>query len=94
MILLHILISTLALFCSISGFYFDTSGFYFWILLRFTSEKDKASFLLDHLEGAAKTEVKFQVDIKKATADEMVTVLREVYGSHDTWIQQQFYSRD
>ena len=64
-------------------------------LARFTSEKDKASFLLDHFEGAAKTEVKFQVDIKKATADEMITVLREVYGSHDTWIQlQQFCSRD
>ena len=65
-------------------------------LARFTNEKDKASFLLDHLEGAAKTEVKFQVDIRKATADEMITVLREVYGSHDTWIQlqQQFYSRD
>ena len=65
-------------------------------LARFTNEKDKASFLLDHLEGAAKTEVKFQVDIRKATADEMITVLREVYGNHDTWIQlqQQFYSRD
>ena len=65
-------------------------------LTRFTNEKDKASFLLDHLEGAAKTEVKFQVDIMKATADEMVKVLKEVYGSHDTWIQlqQQFYSRD
>ena len=36
------------------------------------------------------------MDIKKATADEMVTVLREVYDSHDTWIQlrQQFDSRD
>ena len=65
-------------------------------LARFTSEKDKASFLLDHLEGAARTEIRFQVDIKKATANEMVTVLREVYGSHDTWIQlqQQFYRRD
>ena len=51
---------------------------------RFTSEMDKASFLLDHLEGAAKTEVKFQMDIKKATAEEMVKVLREVYGSRDT----------
>ena len=36
------------------------------------------------------------MDIRKATADEMRTVLREVYGSHDTCIQlqQQFYSRD
>ena len=58
-------------------------------LARFTSEKDKTSFLLDHLEGAAKTEVKFQVDIMKATAGEMITVLREVYGSQDTWIQLQ-----
>ena len=65
-------------------------------LARFSNERDKANFLLDHLEGAAKTEVKFQVDIRKATSAEMLEVLKAVYGSHDTWIQlqQQFYSRD
>ena len=65
-------------------------------LARFSNERDKANFLLDHLEGAAKTEVKFQVDIRKATSAEMLDVLKAVYGSHDTWIQlqQQFYSRD
>ena len=56
----------------------------------------KPTSLLDHLEGAAKTEVKFQVDIRKATSAEMLEVLKAVYGSHDTWIQlqQQFFSRD
>ena len=51
---------------------------------------------MDHLEGAAKSEVKFLVDIRKATSAEMLEVLKAVYGSHDTWIQlqQQFYSRD
>ena len=65
-------------------------------LARFSNERDKANFLLDHFEGAAKTEVKFQVDIRKATSAEMLEVLKAVYGSHDTWIQlqQQFYSRD
>ena len=64
-------------------------------LARFSNERDKANFLLDHLEGAAKTEVKFQVVIRKATSAEMLEVLQAVYGSHDTWIQpQQFYSRN
>ena len=65
-------------------------------LARFSNKRDKANFLLEHLEGAAKTEVKFQIDIRKVTSAEMLEVLKAVYGSHDTWIQlqQQFYSRD
>ena len=59
------------------------------------NEKDKASFLLDHLEVAAKTEVKFQMDIRKATANDILDVLQKVYGSHDTWIQfQQTFKAD
>ena len=52
-------------------------------LARFSNERDKANFLLDHLEGAAKTEVKFQVDIRKASSSEILEVLKAVYGSHD-----------
>ena len=65
-------------------------------LARITQEKDKVNYILDHLEGAAKTEVKFQVNIKDTTAKQILDALRNVYGSHDTWmqLQHQFHSRD
>lgn len=66
------------------------------IITRFTKDQDKVTYILEHLEGPARVEIKFQVDPKKATSEEVLEVLKNVYAKHDTWVQlqQQFYGRD
>ena len=66
------------------------------VLTRFSKETDKAAFVFDHLEGPAKVEIKFHLDIKKSTAVEILELLQSIYASHDNVIQlqQQFFATD
>ena len=63
---------------------------------RFGDEKERVMFVMDHLEKEAKTEVRFRICLDKATLDEVLQVLRDLYGSKDSAVQlqQQFYSRN
>ena len=63
---------------------------------RFTDEQEKVMFLMDHLEKEARTEVRFRIKLDKSTAEEVMQVLRDLYGARDSAVQlqQQFYSRN
>ena len=63
---------------------------------RFGDKKESVMFVMDHLEKEAKTEVRFRICLDKATLDEVLQVLHDLYGSKDSAVQlqQQFYSRN
>ena len=63
---------------------------------RFGDEKERVMFVMDHLEKEAKTEVRFRIELDKATLDEVLQVFRDLYGFKDSAVQlqQQFYSRN
>ncbi|KAL1278784.1 hypothetical protein QQF64_025457 [Cirrhinus molitorella] len=62
---------------------------------RHMSELDKAMFVYDHLEGEARTEIKFRPGDVKGNVTEIFTVLRELYSSSVSYVilQQQFFDR-
>ena len=59
------------------------------VLNRFTNPTDKTSFIFDHLEGPARTEIKFHCDVRKAAPAEILELLTNIYSSHDNVIQLQ-----
>ena len=62
---------------------------------RFSDEREKVRFILDHLERDARMEVRFRAQIDKATASEVLQIVNYLYGSTDTLrLQQQFYCRN
>jgi hypothetical protein len=63
---------------------------------RFQTNIEKVEFILEHLEGDAKAEVKFRVTSSKASPEEVVQVLRAVFENKDsiTQLQQKFFSRN
>ena len=63
---------------------------------RFNTEQERAEFIFEHLEGAAKAEVKFRVTPSKAAAQEIIDVITEVFKDKDsvTQLQQKFFSRN
>lgn len=67
-----------------------------YIKTRFSDEHEKVMFILDHLERDARTEVRFRAQVDKATADEILQILTDLYGSTDSLVQlqQQFYCRN
>ena len=61
------------------------------------TDSQKASYLFDHLSGKARKEVKFRLgDVTKATVDDILVVLDNVFGIRETTTQllQKFYSRN
>lgn len=62
---------------------------------RHMSESDKAMFVYDHLEGTARTEIKFRDQRVKEDAKQILTVLQEVYGCSKSYVslQQKFFDR-
>lgn len=59
------------------------------------SNDDKALFVYDHLEGEARTEIKYQPSAVREDPDEIFEVLREVYGCSQSFVtlQQKFFDR-
>ena len=59
------------------------------------SELDKALFLYDHLEGAARLEIKFREQSVKGDVKQIIAVLRELYGCSKSYVslQQKFFDR-
>ena len=63
---------------------------------RFTTNRDKVDFILDHLDDRPRMDVKLRVRLDRATPDEVLDILKEVYGSKETLgqLQQAFYCRN
>ena len=63
---------------------------------KFKKEEDKVDMLLNFLDRKPRLEVKFRIRRDKATADEVFTVLEEIYGLKDSLLQleKEFYSRN
>ena len=72
--------------------WFDSVDTY--VRSRFDNDRDMISFIVDHIERNAKTELKFNIDIDKSTTDDVLRVLKELYCDKDTVIslQKQFYT--
>lgn len=62
---------------------------------RYMSDVDKALFLYDHLEGEARNEIKYRPRTIRENHEEIMTVLKEVYGSSKSYVywQQRFFDR-
>ena len=62
---------------------------------RHMSTSDKALFVYDHLEGAARTEIKFRDISVKEDANQIITILKELYGCSKSYVslQQKFFDR-
>lgn len=61
---------------------------------RGTTEKERAQIVHDHLEGAARTEIKFLPASQRECMDSIFKVLKEVYGCMHSHIvlQRRFYN--
>lgn len=62
---------------------------------RGKTDKEQAQIVFDHLEGAARTEVKFLPAVQRECMDSIFKVLKEVYGCMHSHIalQRRFYNR-
>lgn len=62
---------------------------------RHMSQSDKALFVYDHLEGAARIEIKFREQSVKEDSGQILAVLQEVYGCSKSYVslQQKFFDR-
>lgn len=62
---------------------------------RHLSTFDRAFFLFDHLEGEAREEIKFRSAADRSDPIKIIAVLRELYGSSDSYValQEAFFSR-
>lgn len=63
--------------------------------VRGTTEKERAQIVYDHLEGAARTEIKFLPASERDCMESIFKVLKEVYGCMHSHIvlQRRFYNR-
>lgn len=62
---------------------------------RHLSTFDRAFFLFDHLEGEAREEIKFRSAADRSDPIKIIAILRELYGSSDSYValQEAFFSR-
>ena len=62
---------------------------------RYLSVRDKAYFMLDHLEGEAKSEIKFRPVGDREDPARILDILQELYGCSQPYVtlQQAFFSR-
>lgn len=63
--------------------------------IRGTTEKERAQIVFDHLEGAARTEIKFLPIAQRECMESIFKILKEVYGCMHSHIvlQRRFYNR-
>lgn len=56
---------------------------------------DRALFISDHLDGEAKQEIKFRSSAERRDPDKVLSILKELYGCHQSYItlQQEFFAR-
>lgn len=66
-----------------------------FVQTRGRTEKERAQMVFDHLEGAARTEVKYLPVIQRDNVESIFNVLKEVYGCMHSRIslQRKFYNR-
>jgi hypothetical protein len=66
-----------------------------YVSTRFQSDAVRIDFIIDHLEGKAKREIKYRLMDVSTTADNLVAMLIDTFGDRDQVIklQQTFYSR-
>ncbi|XP_073803888.1 uncharacterized protein [Danio rerio] len=57
--------------------------------------REEALFILDHLGGSARSEIKFRPRVEREDPEKVFSVLRELYGCAYSYIslQEQFFSR-
>ncbi|XP_076851377.1 uncharacterized protein LOC143502078 [Brachyhypopomus gauderio] len=62
---------------------------------RHMSVLDKAMFLYDHLEGEARNEIKYRPVASRENPDEIIRILKEMYGCTKSYVhwQQRFFDR-
>ena len=62
---------------------------------RHLSTFDQAFFLFDHLEGEAHEEIKYRPATDRSDSNNIIAVLRELYGRSDSYValQEAFFSR-
>ncbi|KAK0143575.1 hypothetical protein N1851_018314 [Merluccius polli] len=62
---------------------------------RHLSASDQAFFLLDHLEGEAREEIKYRPSGERADPAKIIAVLQELYGCAESYValQEAFFSR-
>lgn len=62
---------------------------------RHLSRLDQAFFLFDHLECEARDEIKFRSDVEREDPDNILAILRELYGCSESSVvlQEAFFSR-
>lgn len=65
------------------------------IRARHLSVADQAFFILDHLEGEAREEIKYRTDTEKRDPAKIVAILTELFGCARSYVtlQQAFFSR-
>lgn len=63
--------------------------------VRHLTAVDRALFIFDHLEGEAKQEIKFRSAAERGDPGKILSILRELYGCHQSYItlQQDFFAR-
>lgn len=63
--------------------------------LRYMSVADKAFFLIDHLEGEAREEIRYRSDLERGDPNRIIQALRDVYGCSQSYValQEAFFSR-
>nr|XP_055073694.1 uncharacterized protein LOC129453459 [Misgurnus anguillicaudatus]XP_055073695.1 uncharacterized protein LOC129453459 [Misgurnus anguillicaudatus] len=62
---------------------------------RHLSTSDQAFFLIDHLEGEARDEVKFRPSAEREDPVKIIAILQEIYGCCESYLalQEAFFSR-
>lgn len=62
---------------------------------RHLAPVDQAFFLIDHLEGEAKEEIKFRSSEERGDPDKIISILQELYGCTESYValQEAFFSR-
>nr|XP_043898190.1 uncharacterized protein LOC122779681 [Solea senegalensis] len=62
---------------------------------RHLSPADQALFILDHLEGEAKEEIRFRPSTERGNPARILVILREIYGCSQSYVtlQQALFSR-
>lgn len=65
------------------------------IRARHLAASDQAFFLLDHLEGEAREEIRFRPDAERTDPAKIIAILQELYGCFDSYVglQEAFFSR-
>lgn len=63
---------------------------------RHLSVADQALFIIDHLEGEAREEIRFRPSVEKDDPARIFSILREMYGHTHSYVtlQQVFFARN